>query len=280
MSVIRAFAPAKINLYLHVTGRREDGYHLLDSLAVFAAVGDDITAQPAADIRVQIDGPFAAALDAATNSVMAAAAALQSVTGVTRGARIGLCKNLPVAAGLGGGSADAAATLRALETLWNVTAPPELLVSLGADVPVCYHAQAARFSGIGDVLRPAPPLPMMPMVLVNPLKGLLTAEVFRRGAFGHAAPVSLSQEALFLPERMQELSALRNDLEAPAMMILPVIAEIKQALGAQPHCLLARMSGSGATCFAVYETHEAAQRAARGIQHTHPHWWVRETHSL
>jgi 4-diphosphocytidyl-2-C-methyl-D-erythritol kinase len=266
---LREFAPAKVNLYLHLTGRRADGYHLLDSLAVFPAVGDWLRAVPAEALWLTVEGPFGAALgDAADNLVLRAARALRPCGG----ARITLEKHLPVASGIGGGSADAAAALRLLARVWGV--PPATLpmaLALGADVPVCLGGRAARMGGVGEVLTPAPQLPACGMVLVNPGVSLATASVFRarQGGFSEAAvlPGSWPDAAAMA----RGLAALRNDLEPAAIALQPVIGEVLAALAGVPGCLLARMSGSGATCFGLFADAAAAEAAARAV--ARPGWW-------
>ncbi|TVR97727.1 MAG: 4-(cytidine 5'-diphospho)-2-C-methyl-D-erythritol kinase [Rhodospirillales bacterium] len=277
---VRAFAPAKVNLYLHVTGRRDDGYHLLDSLVVFAELGDVIVAQPADALSLSIDGPFAAGVpDGPDNLVLRAAAALAAATGIAAGARIHLTKNLPPASGIGGGSADAAATLRALRQLWGVTADPpdldRLALALGADVPVCLYGRPAFFAGIGEELMPPPPLPPAWLVLVNPGVAVATAAVFRHrdGPFSppgrfSAAPPDAAALAALLADR-------RNDLEPVAMVLAPPIVAVRARLEAAPGALLVRMSGSGATVFALFAGPVEARAAAAKIQAERPGWWVR-----
>lgn len=274
-------ARAKLNLYLHVTGRRDDGYHLLDSLVVFAEAGDVLAAAPADALTLAVDGPFAAALqDEKDNLVLRAARALGAATGTTHGAAIALTKNLPVASGIGGGSADAAAALRALCTLWTVRPTPATLdaiaLALGADVPVCLDGRPAFIGGIGEQRAPAPVLPRAGLVLVNPGIPLATPAVFgkRTGA--------LSQPARFdaPPRDAAALAALlrdrRNDLTEAATALVPAIRTVLAAIAASPGCLLARMSGSGATCFGLYADPGAAAAAAAVLGRERA-WWVRPT---
>lgn len=273
------FAPAKVNLYLHVTGRRPDGYHLLDSLVVFAGLGDTVTVAPADTLSLGVDGPRAVDVPTgADNLVLRAAEALRRAARPTpAGARITLTKRLPVAGGIGGGSADAAAALRLLHALWCPDLAParlhDLAAGLGADVPVCLARRPALMSGIGERLAPAPALPPAWLVLVNAGVPVPTGPVFAglRG-FGPAAPA--------LPGRIADaaglaalLAARRNDLEAPAQARAPVIATVLAALRAQPGCLLARMSGSGGTCFGLFGTAAAADRAAAALARI-PGWWA------
>jgi 4-diphosphocytidyl-2-C-methyl-D-erythritol kinase len=272
-------ARAKVNLYLHVVGKRADGFHLLDSLIVFAETGDDIAVAPAGDISLRIDGPFGAGLDAGPgNLVMRAALGLQALTGTHQGAAIRLTKNLPIASGIGGGSADAAATLLALIDLWQVTpdraALYQLAEKLGADVPVCLDGTPSFVGGIGEDIVSAGKLPSAHLLLVNPLVETPTPAVFkaRRGDFSAAArwtsaPATARDLAAFLEGR-------KNDLMAPAIIVAPVVADVLRAIAATPDCLLARLSGSGATCFGIYETAVAAERAGAAIQAQHAGWWT------
>jgi 4-diphosphocytidyl-2-C-methyl-D-erythritol kinase len=264
---VRVTAPAKLNLTLHVLGRRPDGYHLLDSLVAFADIGDVVEARPADRLSLEVGGPFAGAIDG-ENLVLRAGALL----GEGRGAALRLEKNLPVASGIGGGSADAAAALVALARLWGIAIPPELPVRLGADVPVCLARTPAWLGGVGELLDPAPPLPEAGLVLVNPLVPLPTPAVFkaRAGAFSRASRFS---EA---PADAAALAALirarRNDLTEAAIALVPAIAEVLARLEGEGRALVARMSGSGATCFGLYESGDAARAAAARIER--PGWWV------
>lgn len=278
----RIRAPAKINLYLHVTGRREDGYHLLDSLVAFTGLGDDIAARPSDGLSLNLTGPYADALRAdADNLVLRAASALAAAFGTAQGAAITLTKNLPVAAGIGGGSADAAATLRALAALWRIEPDPaneaamaRVAASLGADVPVCLYGRPAYMSGIGEIVEPAPPLPSCGVLLVNPNRPLSTPDVFaaRSGPFSQADPVGGPFEtAAALAEALR---ARRNDLAPPAMDLSGDIARVMAAIEAFPDCLLARLSGSGPTCFGLFESEDGAVAAAERIAAENPGWWV------
>jgi len=276
---VSVFAPAKINLYLHVTGKRTDGYHLLDSLMVFAGIGDTVTAAPAPSLVLTIEGPFAEGLDAGSdNLVLKAARALQDATKCTKGAALTLTKRLPVASGIGGGSADAAATVKALCDLWDVELPEkelqDLALSLGADVPVCLKGTPSFVGGIGEELSPTPSLPPCWLVLVNPGVGVSTPAVFkaRDGGFADPAPFDEAPES---PERLAALLAQRrNDLEKPAQSIAPEIGAVLAALQNAGSCLLTRMSGSGATCFGVFANAEEAEAAVEHLLARNPHWWV------
>jgi 4-diphosphocytidyl-2-C-methyl-D-erythritol kinase len=265
-----------------VLGRRADGYHLLDSLVVFPGAADRLRAEPAAELTLQITGPFAPELAGEPdNLILRAARALAQQTGVSHGARLILEKNLPVASGIGGGSADAAAALRLLARVWGeavggVAGEPTrlhlLAQTLGADVPVCLRPMPTRMQGIGEVLRPPPILPAVAMVLVNPGISVATAAVFhaRQGHF--SAPADLPACWADTPTMAADLARLTNDLEPPAMAVCPVIGDVLSALRAQAGCLLARMSGSGATCFAIFADSGAAATAARRLRR--PDWWI------
>lgn len=275
-------APAKLNLYLHVTGKRPDGYHLLDSLVAFAGVHDVVEVAPADELSLVAEGPFANALPAADdNLVLKAAVALKQAAGVAGGARIRLEKSLPVASGIGGGSSDAAAALAGLARLWDIDAGavdmPALGLSLGADVPVCLKGYAAFVGGIGaDIVR-APALPPAWLVLANPGKAVATAEVFRtrQGDFGGSGRFDESPATARV---LAELLASRgNDLTEAAVALEPEIGAVLAALEAAAGVLLARMSGSGATCFGLFAEAGAAAAAGALIGRDHPGWWVRAT---
>jgi 4-diphosphocytidyl-2-C-methyl-D-erythritol kinase len=276
---VAALAPAKVNLYLHVTGRRDDGYHLLDSLVAFVDIGDRLRAEPATSLSLTVDGPEAADLAAAgdDNLVLRAAHLLADRAGVSASAALHLDKHLPVAAGIGGGSSDAAAALLALKRLWRISLADEELytlgASLGADIPACLYGRAVWVGGIGERLEPAGPLPEAGILFVNPRRALPTAAVFaaRRGPFGHVgrfAPVPCKASAL-----ARALMACRNDLTEAAIGLVPEIAAVLARLGRLPGCLLARMSGSGATCFALFANRAGAEEARAVVAAAEPRWW-------
>ena len=275
--MISEFAPAKINLYLRIVGQRADGYHLLDSLVVFAGVGDRLSVAPAAELSLTLAGPFGGALAAEPdNLVLRAARALAAQAGIAPRAGLMLEKHLPVASGIGGGSADAAAAIRLLCRFWNLTPPraalADIAARLGADVPVCLAGQPARMGGIGEVLEPAPGLPSYGMVLVNPGLALSTVAVFRARTGAFSAPAALPERWHDAADMAAGLSRLGNDLEPPAIAHCPDIVKVLAAIAAVPGCRLARMSGSGATCFGLFDDADAAQRAANGL--ARPGWWV------
>ncbi len=278
-------APAKINLYLHVTGKREDGYHLLDSLVVFASDGagaaDKITLSHWDGYRLSVVGPHAAALKQESqdrNLVTKALRSLSSKLGQAPHYDVQLYKNLPIASGIGGGSADAAAALRAVARLWNIPVECDLVaraaLETGADVLACLYNKPCYFGGIGDVINGVAGLPRCFMLLVNPNVPLSTPHVFKErvGSFSH--PARFSQ----MPDSAKELAALlserRNDLQEPATLLCGVIADVLAALNAQPNCLLARLSGSGATCFGLFAHGEGAEAAANAIRGMGRDWWV------
>ncbi|MGI3778636.1 MAG: 4-(cytidine 5'-diphospho)-2-C-methyl-D-erythritol kinase [Janthinobacterium lividum] len=284
---LSCFAPAKVNLFLHVTGRRADGYHLLDSLVAFAGTGDVLRARFDGALSLAVEGPFAAGLPApdagaAENLVLRAARALSALTGQVPRAALVLDKRLPVASGIGGGSADAAASLRLLQSLWGVAPHPDelaaLALRLGADVPVCLASRPARMQGVGELLSAVPPLPPLGLVLVNPGVAVSTRAVFeaRAASAGGAGPFG-ARPAPSLPAGWADAAALAgwlggtgNDLEDAALALCPPVGAVLAALRARPGCLLARMSGSGATCFALFADAGEAERAAAALPQE---WW-------
>lgn len=275
-------APAKINLFLHVTGRRDDGYHLLESLVVFTETGDRLVVGAAKDLTLSISGPFAAALPDAgpDNLVLRAAAALQREASIDAGAHITLEKNLPVSSGIGGGSADAAAALRALCVLWGVDVPSSRLagigLAIGADVPVCVNARPAIMSGVGETLCDVAPPPRCGVVLVNAGEGVSTPEVFAARTAPFADGGSWQTPGRF-DAFIDALKTRQNDLSDPALSVSPVIGDVLAALSDTADCALARLSGSGGTCFGLYPDMAAAGEAAAVIQAAHPNWWCAAT---
>lgn len=270
-------APAKLNLALHVRGRRADGYHDLETLFAFADDGDVLEGAPAESLELTVDGPMAAGLSAGEdNLVLRAARLLQDAAGVSAGATLRLTKNLPVASGIGGGSADAAAALKLLNRLWEVGWPldrlAELATGLGADVPACVHSCAMIGRGVGERLTPVGlgALAGAPVLLVNPMRALATGPVFAawdgtdRGALGD--DLSLSG-----------LGRARNDLQPGAIAMCPDIAAVLEALSASPGTGLVRMSGSGATCFAIFVAGAARDDARRALAAGRPDWWFLST---
>jgi 4-diphosphocytidyl-2-C-methyl-D-erythritol kinase len=278
VAAVRVVAPAKINLFLHVGEKRPDGYHALESLIAFAAVADRIRIAAAPEFSLSVSGPFAAALPKDDdNLALKAARALSRRAGVEQGATIRLEKNLPVAAGIGGGSADAAAVLRGLRLLWGLGEFDlfPLAAELGSDVPACLLSRPCWVEGRGEILTPLPPLPRISLVLVNPRAALSTPAVFAalnvRSGTGAARPVR-ALETLW--DVIGYLGDAGNDLEAPACQLAPVIQDVLNAFDREPGCALAAMSGSGSTCFAFFHEHDFARGAAERIGADHPEWWV------
>ncbi|MGE5503663.1 MAG: 4-(cytidine 5'-diphospho)-2-C-methyl-D-erythritol kinase [Actinomycetota bacterium] len=273
-------APAKVNLFLHVVGKREDGYHLLDSLVCFAGVGDTLEMSDACGLSLTVDGPTAGLLPPGEdNIVLRVARRLAERTGRAANAAIRLTKRLPVAAGIGGGSADAAAVLKGLDRLWNTALPEDemraLALSIGADVPVCVRGRATHMAGVGEVLSDTPALPPAWLVLVNPMVPLSTPAVFKARAAGFSDPAPLAEAPADARALAQALELRRNDLTDPAMALAPVVGEVLDAIARSPGpCLLARMSGSGATCFGLYADEAAARAASTAIAKAHPAWWT------
>lgn len=267
-------AHAKINLHLHVTGRRADGYHLLDSLVVFAEAHDLVEVAPADELSLAIVGPQAGSLAAEPdNLVLRAARRLAAHAGIAPRAALTLTKNLPVASGIGGGSADAAAALRLLARHWGVAPLPAAeALALGADVPVCFAGLPRVMRGIGEELSPAPALPTAGLLLVNPAVAVATPAVFKARSAPFRPAATLPAGWTSAAALAADLAALSNDLEAPAISIAPAIADVLAALRALPGALLARMSGSGATCFALFADPAAARAAAAPL--AGQGWWI------
>ncbi len=264
---VEVFAPAKINLTLHVTGQRSDGYHLLDSLVVFADVGDRVTLTKTAETRLEVSGPCSAGVPADGRNLVVKAAQLMGVT-----ADIQLHKNLPAAAGIGGGSSDAAATLIGLSQLYGMPLPaPESVLSLGADVPLCLKRGLVRMRGIGEQLTEVKPAPDMHLVMVNPRVEVPTPVVFKALDCKENPAMDWPMEA---EGWVSWVTSQRNDLEAPAVSAEPVIAAVLDMLRGQPGCRLASMSGSGATCFAIMDDALTQKNAVAHIKTAHPEWWA------
>lgn len=275
-------APAKINLALHVRRRRPDGYHDLESLFAFTAFGDTLSAAPAAELSLSVRGPMAGALAGEAdddNLVLRAARALADAAGGAAGAALVLDKRIPVQAGLGGGSADAAAALRLLCRLWGVHPAavdlPAIAARLGADVPACLVSRTLRGEGRGERLAAVDgeALRGTPVLLVNPGVAVPTGPVF-------AAWDAADRGALGEDVALAALAAARNDLEPPARRLAPVIGSVLDSLGAAPGVRLARMSGSGATCFALFDGVPECRNAAAAIAASRPGWWVEATQLL
>jgi len=274
-------ARAKVNLSLHITGRRSDGYHLLDSLVAFPQIGDRVALEAAPALDLKLEGPFARELagPVGDNLVLKAVHRFADAAGIDLPPlRLTLTKRLPVASGIGGGSSDAATTLRLLEdftgTYLSEEAMHALALSLGADVPVCLFPEPQRMRGIGDDLSRGPVLPGCGIVLVNPKVGVSTPAVFNALSERNNAALPL------VPDRFETLAQLsaylascRNDLQAPAVELCPHIGEVLSALEADSRVELARMSGSGATCFGLCERPQALE-IERDLRQMHPDWWI------
>lgn len=277
-------APAKLNLFLHVVGRREDGYHLLETLFVFTEAGDELAVSAANSLSLTIQGAYAGVLNGETqdNLVLRAARALAEASGQkSAGAQLVLRKNLPVAAGLGGGSADAAAALRALNRLWGLNWPLDRLAdiggTLGADIPACVYSRPMWGRGIGTELSPARLMEALPVVLVNPGVPLATPDVFRKyAATGQGFTAELDAHAALQPSS-EWAAGLANDLESAARTCLPLLDEVRGALVLQKGARLVRMAGSGPTWFAVFGDKAEAGVAAERLREAQPGWWVAET---
>ncbi len=281
---VKVFAPAKLNLFLHVGDRRADGYHALQSLVAFAETGDALHLEASSDLTLTVSGPFGAQIPRGDgNLVLKAARALAAeVSDTPLGASIVLEKNLPVAAGLGGGSSDAAAVLRGLNALWSLGRSEDDLVelarTLGSDVPACVLARPCWMEGRGEQVFATPPLPPLEVILVNPGVLLPTAGVFAslnaRTGTGAMEPPGRIETVWDIVAYLEDSG---NDLEAPATLFQPVIDEVLDALHHEPACVFAQMSGSGATCFGLFDGREFAHGAAERIALDHPDWWVRST---
>lgn len=271
-------APAKINLFLHVGARRADGFHPLQSLAVFTEMGDELALAPASELSLAINGPFAQGLDGeGDNLVLRAARALSS-----EGAALTLTKNLPVASGIGGGSSDAAAALRGLRRLLSVDVPDarlrEIAATLGSDIPVCLDARSSFMEGRGEILRAVGAMPRISMLLVNPKVAVPTKDVFAMLADRSGTELALPLDGFRdTADLLRFLETTRNDLEAPARKLQPVIGEVLDAIAALPGALFTRMSGSGATCFGIFADDGCCQRAAEILRDTAPGWWIAPT---
>lgn len=282
--IVSGFAPAKINLYLSVGAARPDGFHPLDSLAVFAAdVGDFVSAAPAGDLTLSVSGPFSAALAAERdNLVLRAVRALAQAAATSAGARLVLDKRLPIASGMGGGSSDAAAALRVVNRMWGAGASDAdleaVLATVGADAPACLRATPVRMRGLGEVLSPAP-LPDFDAVLVNPLTPASTPAVYRAfDDMGLGGPLAdPGDPPAALADALHWLWRRGNDLELPARRVAPAIADVLDVLRQAAPAGLVRMSGSGATCFALVDSPDAADAVARAVAAMRPDWWVRAT---
>lgn len=280
VSHIERIAHAKINLALHVTGQRDDGYHLLDSLVVFSNFGDKISiseaSNPSSLVRLAIEGPFSGGLESGANNLVSRAALslgyeITKQSGKPIPVNIRLTKNLPIASGIGGGSADAAATLLALNEFWNSeTDLMPIAKNLGADIPMCLHSKSLRAQGIGDEITLLEAKKPLNIILVNPNIEVSTPAIFRHLAGKQNS--SMFDEMITALPQISKIGNLRNDLQKPAIEIEPVVEQVLSVIE-QTHPNFARMSGSGATCFGLYDTLQEAQKAAKDIEKQNPNWW-------
>lgn len=277
-------APAKVNLALHVTGQRSDGYHLLDTLVVFTTAGDLVRVRPADEDSFCVAGPFATALqDETGNLVLRARDLLRRISGAGGAVDIVLEKNLPIASGVGGGSSDAAATLRALRRLWHLPIGDSQLsgaaLELGADLPMCLTATTLQARGVGEVLQKVDGLPPLPMVLVNPGVAVPTPSVFRALANRENPPLPAVPHTPHFSAVVSWLEHTRNDLEPAARSVAQEISQTLEALRVKGAAFV-RMSGSGATCFGLFASPKAASEAAQAIAAEHPSWYVEATETI
>lgn len=282
---VKVFAPAKINLFLHVGNKRDDGYHALESLVVFVDVGDELLIEPAKAFSLALDGPFGTKLaNEQDNLIAKAARAVAAKAGRSPDVKITLTKNLPVASGIGGGSADAAATLRGLVQFWDLKIPHDELhmiaESLGSDVPACLLSETLWMTGRGEGVESVPGVPSAPLILVNPGVAVSTAQIFanlkNRVGVGQAAKPKPDLSVLALADYFK---SNRNDLEKPAREIAPAIDEVLRAIS-HSGALRTRMSGSGATCFGLFADDKSAEAGAAKLAEDHPDWWVKKSRIL
>ncbi|MBL4740013.1 MAG: 4-(cytidine 5'-diphospho)-2-C-methyl-D-erythritol kinase [Sneathiella sp.] len=276
-------AKAKVNLCLHITGRRDDGYHLLESLVCFPECGDVLDVRPSDQLSLREAGPFAGKMGPwQDNLILKAAELLRRQYGVVAGAEIHINKILPVASGIGGGSSDAATVLHLLGKLWSITISDSELMKLGAelgaDLPICLYGDAAIMSGIGEVISPVKSIPSLGILLVNQGVHVSTQDIFR--SLGPIVPKTdlPKMEGLCKDAFIQALNECRNDLQAGAVRVAPSIGTVLAKLDGLDGCLLSRMSGSGATCFGLFDTVKQAESAKEAIQRTEPGWWLSVSH--
>ncbi|MBE7635553.1 4-(cytidine 5'-diphospho)-2-C-methyl-D-erythritol kinase [Sneathiella sp. P13V-1] len=280
--MITELARPKVNLSLKVVGRRSDGYHLLDSLVVFPEGGDVLSFEKADDLTLEVTGEGLSEIGPAEeNLVYRVAEFLKTQYTITTGAHIRLEKNLPVASGIGGGSADAAATLRGVNRLWGLNLSVSQLegigIKFGADIPVCIDSKTRYMRGIGEELSDPVSLPDFHMLLVNPRKSVSTPEIFKALAYPIGQEEARPKEvgaAESLDDLVMSLEALTNDLQAPAVSLIPEIADVLDFLDQSETCLFHRMSGSGATCFGQFDTKNAGQKVLEEVTKAHPDWWA------
>lgn len=278
--MIKKIAKPKVNLFLHVTGKREDGYHLLESLVIFPDGGDELIVSESDELTLSVSGPFADDTgDISGNLVLKAARLLQQHTGCSLGAEIELVKNLPVASGIGGGSADAATALHLLSDLWKCALSRDELqdmgLSLGADVPACVLEKPLLMSGIGEKLSEINRFPSFHLLLINSKTKISTPEIFRNLTIPLDVPKLETYEFATTDDLLASLKLCRNDLQPAALKIAPEISKVLSLMEMQAGCQLAQMSGSGATCFGIFESKNETDAAALKIALECPDWWVK-----
>lgn len=281
LSLISRVAPAKINLFLHVIGRRCDGFHLLDSLIVFADYGDYLEISQSEEIELAVHGPFSRDLpNNENNLVFRAAHLLVEAFDIKAGVTIRLKKNLPVASGIGGGSADAAACLTLLRDFWNINCDDEAITRiasrLGSDVPACLAGSAIRMENVGNSVQTVSGVPRFWAILVNPGVKLLTSEVFGNFGRDYKEETSISSYHYSFSNFIDYLSSLNNDLEHVACALQPSIRDVLESLTRLEGCVLARMSGSGATCFGIFSDLNAAKTGVELLSGQNRNWWIKE----
>lgn len=278
-NTFKIHAPAKLNLFLHITGKREDGYHLLQSVMVFVDVGDELEFSPHDTLFIDVDGPFAGDMPPPHDNLVYKAAQMlaQEYKTNMRGA-IRLTKRLPVASGIAGGSSDTAAALKGLARLWGL--PEEqgrlqrIAEKLGADVPACLIGRPVWAEGAGEKMMRLPEMPPLHFVLANPMIETPTPEVFRRFRDKFSAPIQFMGRKKSASEWVADMKIYRNDLTEAAIEVTPAISTVLQALHGLPGCRITRLSGSGATCFGIFDNAEAAFTAVNLLKQQYPRWWV------
>lgn len=281
------FAPAKINLYLHVTGRKDNGYHELDSLIAFADIGDEVRITPATHFDFEVEGPFAHGFSAkekdagpgSSNLVVKAVWEMARATQQSPNFKVTLVKNLPMGAGIGGGSSDAAAVIWGLCEIWDIKKNSEflkpLMLSLGADVPVCLDCQTARIQGIGESIDAGIDIPEVPILLIYPGKPCATESVFQHFSGGFETDANWPERIMNLSDLVGALRETTNSLSLAASDHVPEIENVLNVLNAAKGCVLGRMTGSGSSCFGLFEEIEDAEKAADIIREENPDWWVK-----
>jgi 4-diphosphocytidyl-2-C-methyl-D-erythritol kinase len=279
LNTFKLLAPAKINLFLHITGKREDGYHLLQSLMVFVDIGDEMEFSRHDSLFIDVDGPFAGDMPAPHDNLVTKAAQLLAADyKMTSHGRVTLNKKLPVASGIAGGSSDAATALTGFAKLWGLPEEHNRLLKiaqkLGADVPACLIRKPVWAEGIGEKTTRLPEMPPLHFVLANPMVATPTPEVFRRFRAKFSPPLQFAGRRKSASEWIAGLKIYRNDLLDAALEVTPQIRDVLTALSDTPNCHFARLSGSGATCFGVYDYPEAAMAAVNKLKQQYPRWWV------